>query len=502
MKTKKKISFLIFVVIILFSSCEKEVSVSPPEAEPPQGFIFVDSNPQNYKIYLDKRFTGRFTPDTLPYVEETEHLVELKRKYWLDSNAVTLAEHNVTKSIYIDFFQNPRVYGSLRLESQPDSSIIEINDSVTSEITPAVIEGLIPGIYHVKYYKEKHRPAYVRTIVESNRETKVILTLQDTSIWVDYTTKNSELPSNNITALAVDLDNRVWVGTALEGLVTIKGSNWEFINKSNSNLPSDSIRVINVDKQNTIWIGTSEGLVEYKSGAINRIFDKSNTPIKSNNQINAIQFYNDIIFVATQEGLLQIENNSSTLIKIRNNFGEDRISALAADEINKQLWVGFVGDLFNYMIVNGNEIRRNKLIGDVGSSVKDLHLTQMKIHPSDGKLWALFSTVSGFGQEGDLIHLPSYLTIWNGEKWFFQMIGIAESNLFLTDITFDKSNFAWITTSQGLRKHSSIRDAFIYRSYNSGLFNDDLTSVTEDKNGTLWIGSHYGLFKYKKNLEP
>ena len=80
MFTSRKISFILFVALFLvtFISCDQEVSTSPPEPEPPQGFIYVKSKPTSFKIYLDGRFTGRFTPDSIPFVEETIHDVTLK----------------------------------------------------------------------------------------------------------------------------------------------------------------------------------------------------------------------------------------------------------------------------------------------------------------------------------------------------------------------------------------------------------------------------------------
>lgn len=490
---------IFFAIVLLTSSCEKQVSTSPPEPEAPKGFIFVDSNPDNYKIYLDGRFTGRFTPDTLLFVEETEHLIELKRKYWLDTSSITVAEHEVTKSLFIDLLQNPKVYGSLNLQSKPDSAIAEINDSLTTIRTPYQLGGLLPGVYNVKYHLANHRSSMARTIVQSNKITTINLALQDTSIWVDFTTKNSMLPSNNITTIALDQDNRLWVGTANKGIVVIRGESWQIINTSNANLPSDNITTIEVDKNNAVWIGTDKGLVEYRNNVVQQVYDHTNSAIKGNDKIFAIDFYRDDVFAGTSQGLLKIRYGESELYEVENN-GLSIVTSLEADEQKDELWVGVVGGLLKLDFRDG-DLYYNPKRQNIGASVDVLHLVKMKIRPADGKLWALFSSVSGQGQSGDLLLLPSYITVWTGEKWLFQKLEPGSKNLFLTDITVDRDNVVWITTNKGLRKHITLRDGEIQRAYNTGLFNDELTAIKEDENGALWIGSEYGLFKYKKDLD-
>lgn len=506
MNLKIVIIWQVFIILtfLTITSCEKEVSTSPPEPEPPQGFIFVDSNPQNYKIYLDGRFTGRFTPDTLPYVEEQEHQIDLKRKYWLDSSATSIAEYGVTKTVYIDFMQSSKVYGSLKLQSNPDSALVEINDSLTSIRTPYILQGILPGIYNIKYHLKEHRSISARTVIESNKITTVNLVLQDTSIWVDFTKKNSILLNNNITTIAVDQDNRVWVGTVTGGMVTIRGKEWNLINTSNSNLPSDSINVIEIDKNNTKWVGTAKGLVEFRKGIVQRVYNHSNSALKANDNIYAIDFYNDILFVGTADGLLKIDNNETVLYEVTNSSGESLVTAIEIDEQNDELWVGLKGRLIAYNLVD-DKPTLNPKVGNVGDVVFNLELSQTKIRPSNGEIWALFSSLSDLNEAPDpddkeIIHVSPYLTIWNGSKWYFRRLG--NEDLFLTDIIIDKDDFVWITSSQGLRKHKDLDDNIIIRAYNSGLFSDELSTLDEDENGTLWLGSIHGLYKYKKNLEP
>ncbi len=493
------ILLVISISIFFLYSCEKEISTSPPEKEPPQGFLFVDSNPQNYKIYLDGRFTGRFTPDTLPYIEETEHLIELKKKYWLDSSALTFAEPGELKSIYIDFMQNPKVYGQLKFVSKPDSAVVEINDSITDIKTPNVLQGILPGVYQIEYHLKQHRSTSSKAIVQSNTTTTVTLALQDTSVWVDYTVAKSGLPTNHITTLAVDQNNRVWAGTINNGIILIKGNKIEYMNSNNSILPSDRIRVIEVDKNNTVWIGTDNGLAEFSNGSIRNIYDGTNTDLSNNSKINAIGFYHNIVFVGTVKGILKIDAGETKLFEIVNDLGNSEVTAITVDESVDKIYTGIRGQMLTFQIRSG-EIVSNPKVDDIGDFLKELDLTKIILRPDDGKLWALFSVQSGKNQDDDLVHGTPYLCVWNGSKWLYQML--ESENLILTDVTVSKDNYVWISSNVGLRQQITLRDVeFLYRTYNSGIFSDDLTAVEEDQDGTIWIGSVDGLFKYKRQLE-
>ncbi|MDP2364810.1 MAG: hypothetical protein Q8M94_13715, partial [Ignavibacteria bacterium] len=65
----------------------------------------------------------------------------------------------------------------------------------------------------------------------------------------------SPLPVDNITAVAFEENNKVWIGTAGGGLVLFDGINWSVYNTSNSDLTSNFILTIAVDIQNDKWIG-------------------------------------------------------------------------------------------------------------------------------------------------------------------------------------------------------------------------------------------------------
>lgn len=88
--------------------------------------------------------------------------------------------------------------------------------------------------------------------------------------WTVYTRQNSKLPDNDITALARDTRGRIWVGTAKHGAVRIGRLNWDIYNTDNE-LPSNVVRCILAEPTGTgldddnVWIGTMRGLARYNA---------------------------------------------------------------------------------------------------------------------------------------------------------------------------------------------------------------------------------------------
>jgi|GEM_PF-3308606 len=72
----------------------------------------------------------------------------------------------------------------------------------------------------------------------------------------NYTTTNG-LPDNDITALAMDCENRLWIGTRTRGLSIYNGSAFQTIDTSNG-LPTNQITSISCDTTCHCWIGTND----------------------------------------------------------------------------------------------------------------------------------------------------------------------------------------------------------------------------------------------------
>ncbi|MEO8512395.1 MAG: two-component regulator propeller domain-containing protein [Ignavibacteria bacterium] len=81
--------------------------------------------------------------------------------------------------------------------------------------------------------------------------------------FITYTTSNSILRSNFITAIAKEADNTIWVGTfshtvtGLGGTVKITGNGWSLFDTTNSGIKNNTAGSIVIDNNNNKWFGCS-----------------------------------------------------------------------------------------------------------------------------------------------------------------------------------------------------------------------------------------------------
>jgi len=86
-------------------------------------------------------------------------------------------------------------------------------------------------------------------------EPKFGVTVFDGKTWTTFNTNNSELISNEVTAIAFDPENRAWLGTP-GGISIFDGKKWIAYSPSNSGLVANAISSIAFDRQGRAWIGS------------------------------------------------------------------------------------------------------------------------------------------------------------------------------------------------------------------------------------------------------
>jgi|SRR6516162_3873661 len=80
-------------------------------------------------------------------------------------------------------------------------------------------------------------------------------------IWAIFTSDSSDLPDDNVAALAIGPDGTLWAGTT-GGLGRLdKDGHWQTYNMTNTNggLPSDAVRALALDADGALWVGTDGG---------------------------------------------------------------------------------------------------------------------------------------------------------------------------------------------------------------------------------------------------
>jgi len=73
--------------------------------------------------------------------------------------------------------------------------------------------------------------------------------------WSFYTITNSDIPSGNINAIALDQDQIIWLATADKGIVRLKNNVWENMS-SEFPVESDNFTCIETGPDGSIWTGS------------------------------------------------------------------------------------------------------------------------------------------------------------------------------------------------------------------------------------------------------
>lgn len=508
-RAKIVITILFSLWIILFiSSCEKELSTTPPEEPPPTGVLYINTAPLGYQIWLDGKNTGRITPDSIPWIEEKEYQVTLKRFRWRDTSFTMHAYETHPVDTLIDYYKNPAMYGRIDFKSDPTNTKIFFNDSLLGISTPYQLKKVLPGRYKVRYTMENHRDGLLAVDVYSSKTSTAFYKLRDTSLWVDYTIYNSGLPYNALSSIIIDQNNVKWIGTLDKGLIKMVGTTFTQLSVSNSGLPSNKIKSLEIDLENKLWIGTDEGGLVIYDGIDWTIYNRSNSSLPSNT-VTAIEF-------TQNAGSVLIGTSNNVVEKIGDSFTSYKFIDLANvivsvtdlyQENETTFWVGtsnygiyrFSGRKFEEFI----NWEKNPFNTNIQKHAPTRNIVKIK-SDLNGNVWvgSNFDFVEYTVQPGNRIVRKTKnggVSVYNGNSWTGDMFIVAPNEI--NDLYCDDKNQIWVGTEEGLYVYSTInyKKKFI-KDFNE-LSGGNVTGIAKDKNGIVWITTFDGgLNKYKGEL--
>ena len=166
---------------MFLQGCNKTLSTSPPDPDPPQSNLSINSIPEGYQIYLDGKISGETTPHIFKFMEEKEYLVNLKHYLYLDTT-ITMSLNGRENNYFLDVEGSKYFLGKIICRSYPMGADILFDDSLTNQKTPAVLENIYPGFHKVKYELLGHRAAEKFITVFSNDSTICSASLIDTTV--------------------------------------------------------------------------------------------------------------------------------------------------------------------------------------------------------------------------------------------------------------------------------------------------------------------------------
>ena len=177
----------------------------------------------------------------------------------------------------------------------------------------------------------------VRALAVDDQNRNWIGSTTGLSIWTgnDFFNLSTEngLPSDNISTL-LSVDDLVWIGTDA-GLLRFQDNQLQVFNTGNINLPSDLITALALDADGSLLIGTDAGLARFREGRIIAVPDIPGEPVRS---IAAAP--NGEVWVSAGAGdLFHFDGTEWMPVTDLGPLPSSTISALFVDE-NGDLWMG------------------------------------------------------------------------------------------------------------------------------------------------------------------
>jgi ligand-binding sensor domain-containing protein len=255
---------------------------------------------------------------------------------------------------------------------------------------------------------------------------------------VFYDISNSGLPSSRISALAVDSQNILWVGTD-KGLAQFDGTHWTVYNKANSSLASDTIRSLLAGTSGDLWIGTANGLSRVNNGSWT-IYNSSNSGFSSNT-ICALTMDPDTKTIHAFDGKGLVKFNGTSWTSTNANINNTFFASIASDG-PATVWSVVAGVLWDTVYTE---------FGIVVTPVTGVMLMKFINGSMTQKQW---------------------------------LTGTATT----AAVAVDNNHHLWIGTDRTLIKYDGT--TFIpYTHDNSGLPSNKVTTISLDASGNPWIGT-------------
>ncbi len=266
----------------------------------------------------------------------------------------------------------------------------------------------------------------------------------DDSHWTQYTTDNSDLPSNTINALKVNAKGHLYIGTD-NGLVQIINGNWTIYNTDNSEILSNFVKLLEIDQYDNIWMSTVNGVSNFSGNSWTHF-----------NEIEAVQ---DIEI-----------------------------------DIYGNIWCG-IGDDWPYGI---------KIIKPDGS-INEYSFQNSNLPRSWVKEICIDDDYNVWLTTGHIDRDEGITLIKNGDIWeSFDTENSILPTLAINTIKKDKHNNIWIGTEQGLVKVEN--NNWIEYPLQT-ISQHDVYKILLDKNNGIWFGGYPGAsylnnnhwYNYNKN---
>ena len=158
--------------------------------------------------------------------------------------------------------------------------------------------------------------------------------------------------------VAVDAQNRTWIGDDGKGIIVLDENGNQIMSWTTANgLPGDNVQALLLDGNGRMWIGTNQGLAKYENDSLTTVFTKDSTEIP-NIYIRALAMNpNGNLLIGTYTGVSEYNGNSTTTLIdfLKDGYNEARLTNLACNSLG-EIWIGTDKGLLHGNPTNGWEM--------------------------------------------------------------------------------------------------------------------------------------------------
>lgn len=299
----------------------------------------------------------------------------------------------------------------------------------------------------------------------------------------------SSISGSYVTALAVDPNGHLWIGTGEAGLNRFDPSADTFVRyqhdeKNGKSISSNGVLAILPD-QDVIWVGTN-------GGGLNRLDPKTGTfetftleelDIPAEPVVGALARDADgHLWLGLGGTLVQLDPKSKEAQQWA--ISDSPVGALLLDRDGK-IWVGTKGDGLFLFDPKTNQRTRYASIADDPTSLSDDRVNSL-LFDARGSLWV--GTDRGLNERV------------KGQTAFARYVntpGVASTSSFPTGVLTglqDRGGVLWFGTVTGVRKIPELA-----RNFGHYFIDEFVTCVLVGEQGTVWAGTYEGgLYKYDR----
>lgn len=326
-------------------------------------------------------------------------------------------------------------------------------------------------------------------------------------VWKHHVLPSSPGMDSGISALFVDRDNVLWIGTVSGGIYRILNGNADHFG-SGDGLSSDSVQSFFQDREGNLWIVTSAGIDRFHDLPVVTFSIRQGLTAEDVGSI--LNSHDGTLWIGNRGGLDFLQEGKSFVVRTASRLPGRRVTSLLEDHEGR-LWVGVDGGLTLYEAGSFRPINRSdgSALGGIIAIAEDTdHIIWAEaignpsrlVHIEDGSVREEIAPprIPRAKSLAADLHGGIWLGLTNGDLARYRE-GRLETfpkkdgaiNQPVQNLLADSDGSIWAATSNGLRRWKDGKSETL--DSRNDLPCDSVLSMLRDQSGSMWLYTGCGV---------